>query len=116
MLKMSKLSNELNPAKNNGKRPASNKNNKSTLVSKKNDSNDEVNRFGGNSVKYAKKSEKSEKLSKSKKLERKKLAKSKKLSKNENSPKFHIKKAGPSFLTPNNKMVFNRLWLTFIKV
>ena len=55
---------------------------------------------------------KSEKLSKFRKL-----AKSgKKLLKSKNSFNFDTKKNGPSFLTLNAKMIFNRLWLVFIKV
>ena len=44
-----------------------------------------------------------------------KLSKSKKLSKSENLPEFAIRGAGPSFLTSDAKMAFNRLWLDFIK-
>ena len=40
---------------------------------------------------------------------------SKKLSKSENLFKFNTKKVEPSFLTPNIKIVFNYLWLGFIK-
>ena len=75
-------------------------------------------------MKYAKKSGKlksqklfkSQKLSKSRKLKSKKLAKSKKLLKSENSSNFGVMEAGPNFLTPNARITFNRLWLTFIKV
>ena len=59
------------------------------------------------------KSAKSLKLSKSRNLKGKKLAKSKKLLKSRNSPNFDIKEAGPSFLTPKTRSIFNRLWLAF---
>ena len=61
--------------------------------------------------------EKYRKLSKTGKLfKSQKLAKlRKKLSKNENLLNFNAKKNGPSFLTPDARMTFNYLWLTFTK-
>ena len=41
--------------------------------------------------------------------------KSKKPSKRRNSPNFDITKAESSFLTPDTKIAFNRLWLAFTK-
>ena len=58
----------------------------------------------GGGVKIAKKSRKSKSQ---------KLAKSKKPSKSGNSPNFDAKKAGPSFLTPGAREVFNHLRLAF---
>ena len=49
------------------------------------------------------------------KLEKSKGKKSKKLSKSGNSPNFDTKNSGPSFLTPEARLAFNRLWLAFIK-
>ena len=73
-------------------------------------SNGEVNRFGvGDSVKHAKKSEKT--------FKSRNLAKSgKKLSKSGNSTNFDAMEARPKFLTPNAKITFNYLRLAFIKV
>ena len=56
------------------------------------------------------------KLSKTGKLSKSGNLKGKKLSKSENSPNFSAKKAGPSFLTPKTRAVFNYLWLFFTKV
>ena len=75
---------------------------------------------GGNSigsVEIAKKSGKLKglKLSKSGNSKGKKSAKSKKPSKNRNSPIFDTKKTGPSFLTSEIRIAFNRLWLAFTK-
>ena len=58
------------------------------------------------------KSAKSQKLSKSGKS---KGEKSKKLSKSGNSPNFNTTEARPSFLTPDPRTYFNRLWLAFTK-
>ena len=57
----------------------------------------------------------SQKLSKSGNSKGKKSAKSKKPSKSGNSPHFNAKKAGSSFLTPEARSIFNRLWLAFTK-
>ena len=53
------------------------------------------------------------KSSKSRNSKGKKSAKSKKLSKSGNSPNFDATEAGSSFLTPEAKSAFNRLWLAF---
>ena len=45
----------------------------------------------------------------------KKSAKSKRPSKSENSPYFGVTELGPSFLTPEARSAFNRLWLAIIK-
>ena len=55
------------------------------------------------------------KLSKSGNSKGKKSAKSKKLSKSGNSPNFDITEAGPSFLTPKARAIFNCLRLAFMK-
>ena len=91
------------------------KNNNSRPVFKRNDSDDEVNRFGSDNMEYAKKSKKSKKLSKSGKSKSEKTTKFKKPLKSRNSPKFNTKKARPSFLTPGAKTNFNCLWLAFTK-
>ena len=39
----------------------------------------------------------------------------KKLSKNRNSTNFNATEARPKFFTPDTKIVFNYLWLAFIK-
>ena len=73
---------------------------------------------GGGSEKLARKSGKSSKglkLSKSGNLKAKKLTKSKKPLKSGNSPNFDAKKVGPSFLTLEARVTFNRLWLAFTK-
>ena len=58
---------------------------------------------------------KSLKLSKSENSKSKKSAKPKKPSKSGNLPNFYAKKAGPSFLTPKAKTIFNYLWFVFTK-
>ena len=60
MLKITGSSNKPASSRNNSNKLAFSKNNNSRLVSGKNNSNGEVNRFGisGNSMEYAKKSEK----------------------------------------------------------
>ena len=55
----------------------------------------------------------SQKLSKSQKSKSKKFAKSKNPLKSRNLSKFDIKEVKSSFLTPNVRMAFNRLWLSF---
>ena len=66
------------------------------------------NGVGGDDVEFARKSGKSkdQKLAKSQKSKGEKL---KKLLKIGNSPNFDTIKAGPSFLTPNAKTIFNHL-------
>ena len=85
---------------------------------------DEVDDVGGgdgsnDGLKYVepkiRKSAKSLKLSKSRNSKGKNSAKSKKPSKSRNSPNFDVTEAGPSFLTPEAKTAFNRLWLAFTK-
>ena len=93
--------------------PASSKNNGSRPVSGRNNSNNKVDEFGGDSVEYAKKSGKSkgQKTSKSQKS-----AKSgKNSSKSGNLPNFGATKTEPSFLTPKARSAFNRLRLAFTK-
>ena len=105
--------------RNDSNKSTSSRNDNSKPVSRKNNGNNEVDGFsvGGNSVKYAKKSEKlfksrkskSEKMSKSRNL-----AKSeKKLSKSGNSTNFDATEDKPKFLTPNTRTAFNRLRLAF---
>ena len=75
-----------------------------------------INEFGG--VEGGNKSiEKCGKFSKTRKLSKsRKLAKSgKKFSKIGNLPNFDTKKNESSFLTPNTRTAFNRLWLAFTK-
>lgn len=45
----------------------------------------------------------------------KKTKKSNSLSKSRNLPKINVKKFGPSFIIPYAKIIFNYLWLAFIK-
>ena len=101
--------------KNNGNKPALNKNNNSKPVFKQHHSNNKVDGFGSNKVKYTKKSEKLKKLSKPKKSKSKKLVKSKKLSKSRNSPNFDAKKARPSFSIFDARTIFKYLKLAFTK-
>ena len=86
----------------------------SSQASGKNDSNVKVDGFGGDGVKYAKKSEKSkgQKLAKSQKLSKSGKSKGEKLkktSKSRNSPNFNAIKAGPNFLTPDARITFKCL-------
>ena len=108
---ISKTINEPASSTKNGSGSGSNKNNDSRPASEWNDNNGEVDRFGGDGVEHAKKSRKSkgQKMSKSQKS-----AKSgKNSSKSGNSPNFGATEAGPSFLTPEARSAFNRLWLAF---
>ena len=103
MLKMTGLPDEPAPSRKNGSKSASSRSNNSRQASERNDNDGKVNRFGGNSVEYATKLEKSKKLSKSQKL-----AKSgKKLLKSGNLLDFNAKNNGPSFLTPEARAAFN---------
>ena len=67
MLKITRSSNKPAPSRNDVNRSASSKNNDSKPVFGRNDGNSEIDRFGGNGVKYTKKLEKSKgkKLAKS---------------------------------------------------
>ena len=83
--------------------------------------NEVCNVKGDNNLKRAKpktKRSKSQKLAKLQKLSKSRKSKSeklKKISKSDNSPNFNTMEAGSSFLTPDAKTTFNRLWLTFTK-
>ena len=91
MLKMTGSPDEPTSSKNNGNKPAS----------EKNDSNIEVDKFGGDGVEHAKESAKSKGQN---------LAMStKNSSKSGNLPNFGTTKAGPSFLTPGASEAFNCL-------
>ena len=123
MLKTTGLSDKPTPSRNNDNKPASSRNYGSKPVSERNNGNSEI-RFSSDGVKHTKKLEKSksQKLFKLKKSKSKKtfksqnLAKSrKKLSKSENLSNFGAIKASPKFLIFDAKIVFNCLWLTFIK-
>ena len=113
-------------SRNNSSRSASNRNNDSKLASGRNNGNGEVDEFGGDSVKHAKKSGKSKgqksakaqklaKSQKSPKLRKSKGKKSKNLLKIGNLPNFNAKDSGPSFLTPEARSAFNCLKLVFTK-
>ena len=96
------------------------KNNDSKQASKKNNSKDEIDKYGSDSVEHAKKSRKSKgqnlaKSGKLSKLEKFKGKKSKKLSKSGNSPNFDVIEARPNFLTSGAKEAFNCLRLAFTK-
>ena len=98
------------PSRNDGSKLASSKNNNNKLISGKNNGDGEVDGvgIGRNSVKYAKKSEKtskSQKLSKS----------GKRSSKSGNSINSDATEDGPKFLIPNARTAFNRLRLAFTK-
>ena len=102
MLKLTKSPDKPAPSRNNSNKPTFGRN----------DSNSENDEFGGNGVKYSKKSEKMKsqnlvKVRKSSKLRKSKGEKPKKLSKSGNSPNFSATKVGPSFLTPKAKAAFN---------
>ena len=121
-----KTTNKPAPSRNNGSGSASSRNNNSRQASGRNDGDVKVNRFGGDSVKHAKKSEKSkgqkksksqksakpQKLSKSRKSKGKK---SKKPPKSGNLPNFDAKNSGPNFLTLKTRSAFNHLRLAFTK-
>ena len=97
MLKMIGSADKIAPSRNIDNRSAFEKNN----------GNDEVDRFGSDDIKHAKKSGKSkvQNLSKSQKL-----AKSeKKLLKSRNLPNLGATKAGPSFIVFGARKAFNRL-------
>ena len=85
------------------------------------DANEFSDNEGGNElIKKCEKLSKSEnlkgkKLSKSGNSKEKKSAKSKNPSKSRNSPRFGVKKAGSSFLTPEARLAFNHLQLAFTK-
>ena len=127
MLKTTKLSNKPASNRNDNSKSAFSRNNNSKLVFKKNDGNDkvigfDVSRNGMEHIKKLEKLSKSRKLSKLGILKNKKMLKSqnlaksgKKLSKSENSTNCDTTKAEPKFLTPNNKIAFNCLWLAFIE-
>ena len=108
---MLKITNKPALSRNNGSRSTFSKNNNSKLASRKNDSDGEIDGFGGDSMKYAKKSGKSkgQKMSKS----RKSAKSGKNLSKSGNSPNFGATESGSSFLTPEARSAFNRLRLAF---
>ena len=77
-------------------------------------SNGEVNRFvvdSGEEIARKSRNLKNKKLSKFRKLAKSR----KKLLKSGNSPNFGTTEAGPKFLTPNAKTIFNHLWKTFTK-
>ena len=110
ILKIIKLPNKLALGKNN--------NNRSAL--KKNNNDNKINRFSdsGNDIKYTKKLKKpkNQKLCKLGKLKSEKLFKfqnlaklKKKLLKSGNLLNFNTKKTDPSFLTFDNKIIFNNL-------
>ena len=114
------------PSRNNSSRSVSSRNKDSRLVSRKNDGDDEIDGFGGNSVKHTKKLGKSksqnlaklQKLAKSQKLPKSGKSKGEKLknlSKSGNSSNFGAKDSGQSFLTPKTRSAFNHLWLAFTK-
>ena len=116
MLKMTRSSDKSAPSKNDSSRLAFSKNNNNKPASGKNNGDGVIDGFGGE--KYAKKSEKSkgQKLTKFRKLSKSEISKSeksKKSSKSRNSSNFDATKTGPSFLTPDARMAFNYLWLTF---
>ena len=100
MLKTTRLSDLLGPEVENG--------DNEVVGFDVNDGNEEL-------VKKSGKSSKGLKLSKPGNSKGNKWAKFKKPSKNGNSPNFNAKKAGPSFLTPETRVAFNRLRLAFTK-
>ena len=114
-------------SRNNGSRSASSRNDNSRPAFGGNDSDSKINGVGvgENGVEYAKKSEKtskSRKLSKSGKSKGEKTSKSqnsaksgKRLSKSGNSTNSDATEERPKFLTPDARIVFNRLRLAFTK-
>ena len=108
MLKTTGSLNEPTPSRNDGSKPASGEN----------DSNGEIDKFGGDGVEHAKKSgkskgQKSAKSRKSSKSGKSKGEKPKKPSKSGNSLNFGATESGPSFFTPKARSAFNRLRLAF---
>ena len=113
MLKTTGLLDELASGINYSSKLAFSKNNSSKLVFENNEGDIDNNKFSGDDMKYAKKSEKTKAQ---KLLKSKKLSKSRKmLLKSENLPNFGIKKAKLNFLTSNARKTFNCLWLIFTK-
>ena len=115
-----KTTNKPASSRNDGSRSATSKNNDSRPASRKNDGNSEVDGFSGDGMEYAKKSgkskaQKSAKFRKLSKSGKSKCKKSKKPPKSENSSNFDAKDTQPSFLTPEARSAFNRLWLAFIE-
>ena len=109
------------PSKNVGSKLVFYRNDNSKLASKKNDSNNKVNRFGidRNNIKYVKKLRKLFKLGK---LKSEKMSKSwnlakleKKVIKIRNSANSNITKIRQKFLISNTRITFNCLWFAFIK-
>ena len=110
---MLKTTNKPAPSKNTSSRSASSRNNNSMSAFERNDGDGEINRFGGDGVKHAKKSRKSKGQ---KTFKSQKSAKSgKNSSKSGNSPNFGTTESGRSFLTPETRLAFNRLWLAYTK-
>ena len=104
MLKIIRLLDKPAPNRNNNNNSAFKKINSSRSVSWKNNSNNNVDEFGGDSVKYTKKLKKnfkSQKLFKSRKKPKKRG----------NLLEFDTKKTGPNLLTFNTKKTSNYLQL-----
>ena len=101
------------PSRNNNSRYDSSRNDDSRPASGRNDGDSEIDRFGGDGVEPAKKSQKSkgQKTSKSQKSSKP----GKNSSKSGNLRNFGNTEFGPSFLTPKARSAFNRLWLAFTK-
>ena len=92
---------------------ASSKNNNSRPAFGRNDSDGEIDRFGGDNMEHIKKSEKSKGQKTFKSWKSTKSGKNS--SKSGNSPNFGVIKSGPSFLTPGARKAFNCLQLIFTK-
>ena len=109
---MLKTTNEPAPSRNDGSRSAFSRNDDSRPIFERNEGDDEVDRFGGD-LEHARKSGKSKgrKTSKS----RKSAKSGKNLSKSGNLPNFGATESELSFLTPEARLAFNRLRLTFPK-
>ena len=92
---------------------ASSKNNNSRPAFGRNDSDGEIDRFGGDNMEHIKKSEKSKGQKTFKSWKSTKSGKNS--SKSGNSPNFSATKSGSSFLTSEARSAFNCLWLAFTK-
>ena len=112
MLKMTQLLDKLASSRNDGSKSASSRNDNNMPAVRRNNSNGEDDEFDGNSIKHAKKLGKSKKLSKS----RKSAKSGKKLSKSGNLFNFDTMNNKSSFITPEARAAFNRLWLAFTNV
>lgn len=116
-MKTTRLLDDSTSSKNNNNKPAFSRNNGSRSLSRRNNKNGKIKRFGDISINYAEKLKKSKtlKLFNLRKSKSEKLTKSRKLSKCENPSNLVTKEVGPNFLISDTRKTFNNLWLIFTK-